>query len=90
MNQEDFNLFTAAFSIIRAKKGQIGQINSQITQLETIEKQFKGQEKTAGMKDLMKNTENKIKLLRKEVEVLGESIPKFEKVYEKLEKKYFE
>ena len=89
MTQEDFNLFTASFSIIRANKGMRIQHEQAVNNYENLLKQFKGSEKNTAVKLKMKEVESKIKDIKKEIEKIDKALPKFEKVYNSLEKKYF-
>ena len=89
MTQEDFNLFTAAFSIIRAKKGLVMQMEGNINNFNSLVSKYEGQKVPASVKKQIQEVKDKVKKIQKEKEEIERSIPKYEKVFNELDKKYF-
>jgi len=88
MTPEDFNLFTASFSIIRAKKNLILQIENNIVNSESIINKHLGS-KIKEVKVQVKDIQKKVAKLVAEKTETEKDLVRYEKVFLALDKKYF-
>lgn len=90
MEEKDYYLFQAACLIIRTKEQKIIRLEQSVSNLTSFIGKYKGQKKLQkGVKDQIKKIEKQLDEMDEEIKKTEAELPKYMKVYEEINEKYF-